>query len=388
MPTLIAKPRRQALPRALGWLALALALALTCGCDSRPQEPGSRLRSWTKRGDIQGDGSRGYVRQDGSWQIRPGYDIAHEFSEELALVGSQGFTRRQYYYITPSGKKVISKIRFDSGEIVKSEEWYGASSFSHGVALVALPGRYVIIDKTGRALAQVAADVRDSVPYDCMTHRDGAFSDGLAVIPRQELYGAIDVTGKWFIEPTYDRLWRFQHGLAVARKLQGDSLQCGVIDTTGRVILPMEFNEVYIADKSHFVVVQDGQTGILRVDGVWTVPLTDARISGFENGIGIITFKNGERRLIEPNGLLGAPLPWAECGYFSEGLCQVWSPHQAGYIDRTGALRFTVPSHYTFQGRFHHGLAEIIDKETGDICLIDTTGKVLWKDRITEMSWP
>ncbi|WP_156346578.1 WG repeat-containing protein [Verrucomicrobium spinosum] len=70
-------------------------------------------------------------------QIRPRFDVAHEFSEELALVRMYG-TSSPFSYISPSGKTVIDAIHFDSGKVVKSDRWLAAGNFSNNVALVAL----------------------------------------------------------------------------------------------------------------------------------------------------------------------------------------------------------------------------------------------------------
>ncbi|WP_029190815.1 WG repeat-containing protein [Verrucomicrobium spinosum] len=368
-------------------IALTFALGLACGCDKRAEEPGTRLRSWTNRGDMQGDGRRGYVRQDGSWQIRPRFDVAHEFSEELALVRMYG-TSSPFSYISPSGKTVIDAIHFDSGKVVKSDRWLAAGNFSNNVALVALEGRYVIIDRAGRALAKVAADVGVDVAYGSKGLLQSEFEGGLAALEVDGEYGAIDPSGKWVIKPSYYLLSGFRDGMAVATRRRDKSSKRGVIDAGGRVVLPIEHDWVSIADKSHFVVTEGKLSGILRDDGVWTVPLAEVDIGGFSDGISTIKLKNGECKLIEPSGKVVANLPWAQCGYFSEGLCWVRSPGEAGYIDKSGVMRFTVPPNYTYLRPFLHGLTEIIDKESGDVCLIDTSGKVLWKERIEKMSWP
>jgi hypothetical protein len=58
------------------------------------------------------------------------------------------------------------------------------------------------------------------------------FSEGLAPAWSETVFGYIDLTGKWAIEPQFDQCMPFQNGLAEVQR--GDWY--GLIDTAGKFI--------------------------------------------------------------------------------------------------------------------------------------------------------
>jgi hypothetical protein len=69
-----------------------------------------------------------------------------------------------------------------------------------------------------------------------------AFSDGLARVSKDRLFGYIDKRGKWVIPTRFEHASEFSEGLAgVPLGEKG----WGFIDRTGKVVIPARFGWVY-----------------------------------------------------------------------------------------------------------------------------------------------
>lgn len=85
------------------------------------------------------------------------------------------------------------------------------------------------------------------------------FSDELAVVNIDGLYGYIDKNFKVVIPPIYDSAEDFHDGKAKVRKDD----YCGVIDKNNKTLLPFEYDEIVDYLNKNIFVLKDGKWGIL-----------------------------------------------------------------------------------------------------------------------------
>lgn len=182
----------------------------------------------------------GFVDQSFRWVIPPQFAQASELSEGLAAVkiGSRsGFIDRL-------GKTIIPP---------RYEEGWG---FSNGAALVQMTGLFGFVDRSGREIIRpqfpFASNFREErafVKLPAATHLlminkngdpigkpvyegAGEFSEGLAAVQQNDLWGFVDHMGAWVIRPTFIRADGFWHGLARVAWEDGR----GYIDKKGRTV--------------------------------------------------------------------------------------------------------------------------------------------------------
>jgi len=93
-----------------------------------------------------------------------------------------------------------------------------------------LGGRYVYIDRTGKAVIELSENVENAHP----------FSEGLASIEIEGKWGFIDKTGKMVIEPKFGGQPDFSEGLAFVILLDGKG-GIGFIDKTGAVVIKPKY---------------------------------------------------------------------------------------------------------------------------------------------------
>ncbi len=165
--------------------------------------------------EIPGDRKYGYIDRGGRLVIAGEFDMAGEFSAGLAqvLIGSL-IGRCRIGYIDQNGTSVIPA------------NLISATDFVEGLALVQRRGKrnresHEVIDRAGKTLLKL--------PYQTMK----PFSEGLAAVwSDDELYGFVDMDGKWRIEPQFENCGSFHNGLALVRHQDW----FGLIDAEGRFV--------------------------------------------------------------------------------------------------------------------------------------------------------
>ena len=130
----------------------------------------------------------GFIDRSGREIIPPAYDNARDFMNGMAAVQVAG----KWGYIDKSGKLVIP-AQFES-----------ASDFSEDVAAVLINNRYLYINLKGQYVIDPGA-----VDYA------GPFSEGLAPVRKNGLYGFIDKNGTLKIQHKYFNIGfnAFKNGL-------------------------------------------------------------------------------------------------------------------------------------------------------------------------------
>jgi hypothetical protein len=135
---------------------------------------------------IKKDERHGYCDTTGRQMIAPEFAEAEDFSEGYALVQKNDL----YGYINKAGK---TKIEF---------QYTDASSFRDNVAVVQKDKKYFVIDYSNKVLSARYDEIAD-------------FSEGMAIVKKNNLYGAINLNGQEIIKPSFDMISDYQEGLAV-----------------------------------------------------------------------------------------------------------------------------------------------------------------------------
>src|SRR6476620_4204411 len=128
----------------------------------------------------------------------------------------------------------------------------------------------------------------------------------LIPIKKGKLWGYCNPQKQIIIEPQFEAAEPFHHNVAAVRKLIGDSVKTGLIDTTGGLIIPYEYDEYYTSSIGRTYLSIKGVVKLVRQpDGSLFIPAKYEIISGFthhsyiarENGnFGVVD--NNERILI------------------------------------------------------------------------------------------
>lgn len=140
----------------------------------------------------------GYIDKSGNEVIPCKYNVALDFSDGMGLVRNED----KWGFVDKSGKEVIA-CSFDE-----------ADRFSEGYAAVSKGGKYFVIDKTGKEVLSLSAYITG---YGYAT-----FHEGLATVYKKaedsHVCGFVDTSGKEVIPCVYTNWPFFSEGLAVVEK--------------------------------------------------------------------------------------------------------------------------------------------------------------------------
>ena len=157
------------------------------------------------------DGKEGYINTKNEWVIPPTYRDAFAFRQGLAKVREV----RDYIYINLKGEPVIQD--FDADVIEPSDNTY--------IVGVRKECKYMVYDLNGNLLDT----------YNLL--RNNWSDDAIFAVKKGGKWGYIDGYGKVIIPLEYEEVRNFSEGLAAVRK----DGKWGYINLKNEVVIPIEF---------------------------------------------------------------------------------------------------------------------------------------------------
>jgi len=268
---------------------------------------------------IQVDGNTGFINEQGELVINPVFESASEFSEGLAYITESEL----YGFIDKNGNVVIEP------------QFLRASGFTEGLASVT-----VLIDgteKTGFIDKSGAMVIEPKFESGV-----GWFANGLAEVEIDGLFGLIDKTGKFVVQPfsedfinhewmegpfevyvgnscgyknlkdslvipqIYSSCWPFFEGIAAVRD---STMLCGYIDTRGNYLAEPKFFECgRFTEGLAAVNIDDERFAFINTKGDIVFELNDkisnftGRPPHFTDGIVRIRYHGGNRVILDKTG--------------------------------------------------------------------------------------
>lgn len=209
--------------------------------------------------DGEDDGLFGYVDKDGKEVIKPQFEMADDFSEGLALV----FNGRQHGYINKKGEMVI-KPQFEmaspfseglaavsngelygyvnqKGQMVIPFQYEDALPFYEGFAGVQLNGKWHFINTKGEMMKTTKEG------FEII----GSFSNGVAPVKKDGLFGYIDKNGKMVIDNQFTDAGSFIGDIAPV--IKGNL--CGFINRKGKMAIKAQFDDILTPGQHEFYFV-------------------------------------------------------------------------------------------------------------------------------------
>lgn len=193
----------------------------------------------------------GFVDDSGQFKIAPTFDEVLPFSEGLAAVRSG----EKWGFVDATGKMAIPP------------QFKSAFYFREGVAVAELASGDVLIDTSGRVLAQGFQFVN-------------LIKDGRVPASLGEKSGFLDLRGKVVIPFTYDTVDPFFDGLAAVEKRK----KWGYIDRNGKLVIPLEFDQVGPFGNGLAPAKRGNHTGFIDKSGKFAFSLSFDYAPGFLTG--------------------------------------------------------------------------------------------------------
>lgn len=365
----------------------------------------------------------GVIDREGNWIIPPLYDDIGEFNKGFSIIienGKKGVIDKNGNVIIPSLYKDIRQyshhfnIKDDkkkvgladiNGKIIIQPKYEDCWIREDGFIILKNKGKYGLADLNGKTILKPTLDSmpgesedskslsKDSLLASQLFEKVRDFSDGMAAIKKNDLWGFIDLQNNLSIEPQFDEVFDFKNGFSVVNV----SNHWGLIDKKGEWLVEPKFDEIkefsegvapakifnpkeraskwgFIDEKAQFVIKPEfdglenfidgfakakskGKWGLVDKKGNWIVPPKYQEID-------ILNYKN-VYALVEEDGLLGfidrsgkvTVEPKYECieNFSDIGVARVKIKNKTGFVNYEG--KENVPVQLTNIGVWYYSSA-------------------------------
>lgn len=257
---------------------------------------------------------QGIINQTGKVLVPVEYDAINGPSENTVMVKKEG----KWALLDLIGKELTPFQYSYVGYTTQEKLW-----------MVQANGKYGYINAQGKVVIPIE--------YFPMGHR---FSDGLVYAAKDKLYGFLDRSGKTVVPIQYTSVSEFSEGLAAVQFKMGNN-SWGYINPQGHVVIPAKYNSAQGFSKHGLAIVTIYQNGLIKygvIDrtGKEIVPpnYDDARIVG-NNLIALNTGKNssiydylgggstGKWGIMDNKGKWLVKQEGADIGFFSNGYASI-----------------------------------------------------------------
>lgn len=306
---------------------------------------------------VKENGKWGYVDEKGSYVIRPKFEIASDFSQDLAAV------------------KINNKWGFINqvGDYVVEPQFDDAYSFSGSLARV----------KNGDLWGYVDLNGNYAISPQFSTAND--FSEGLALVKQNEKYGYINSKGQFVMQPIFEDAYDFSEGLALVSQMgkwgyinkqkellelppycqaseffsEGLSVVCsnkkyGYVGKDAYFAIQTQFDAAHDFSEGLAAAAFNKQFGYINYEGNFVIVPAFEKAAHFSEGLAAVSI-GGQYGYIDTKGSLVIAPQFDEAQPFNDGIAKVTIANKQGYIDRKG--EWVVSANYKWLFDFSEGLA-------------------------------
>ena len=274
-------------------------------------------------------------------------------TEEISNLIGQNF----YNALKPryTEEEIIQKIKTD-GEYVKYNDY---------LTFIVFNKRFYQLDSNGDF------DIRRY--YDNVLGFD---NNGFAVVEKDKKYNFINTEGKLISPMWFDDVYNFENGFAVINK----NYQYNFINTDGKILSPMWFDNFYGFHNDGFAVVKkDNKYNIINTDGKILSPnmwFNDADY--FDNSGFAVVKKDNKYNFINTDGKIVSPNMWFDDVYAfkNNGFAKVKKDNKYNFINTDGKIlspNMWFDDVYAFN---NNGIAKV--EKDNKYNFINTDGKILF----------
>lgn len=196
------------------------------------------------------------------------------------------------------------------------------------------------------------------------------FQEGIAIVRKNEKYGAIDSTGKEIIALRYDMLTPFSQSQAI---FTVEYLK-GVVSTKGREIIAAKYDYLGDISEGKRVAMIDGKWGFIDLKGTVVVPFIYEYVSDFQEGRAMF-LQDEKCGFLNQKGQVVIDANYEWVANMHEGKAAVMQNGQYGFIDSLG--KTIIPLQYDLAWDFSEGLAAVKIATNASIAFINTNGKTV-----------
>ncbi len=221
----------------------------------------------------------GYKDQSGKVIIKPVYDLASEFTDgkfaQVNIGADYQNNKGGKWGIIDTKGKIIIPIKYDQARSLGYNLFALNTGYRFNNMDASPSGKYAIFNAAGKALT----------PFVYSGYLLAViFEEGYAPLEtwdgKKQRYGLLDSTGKVAVPVKYDEVGGFREGLCKL-VLNG---KIGFIDKSTKMVIPMKYEEAYNFSEGLASVKFNGKWGFIDSKGKEAIPFAYEGAKYFEGG--------------------------------------------------------------------------------------------------------
>ena len=221
----------------------------------------------------------GYKDESGKVVVKPLYDLAYEFNNgkyaEVNIGADYANNKGGKWGIIDTKGKIIIPIKYDQARSLGYNLFALNTGYRFNNMDASPSGKYAIFNAAGKALTPFAysgylLSVRFEEGYAPLETWDG----------KKQRYGLLDSTGKVAVPVKYDEVGGFREGLCKL-VLNG---KIGFIDKSTKLVIPMKYEGAYNFSEGLAAVKFNEKWGFIDSKGKEAIPFAYEGAKYFEGG--------------------------------------------------------------------------------------------------------
>lgn len=145
----------------------------------------------------------------------------------------------------------------------------------------------------------------------------------------------MDRAGHVVIKPEWDEVLGWHKGLGLVCRER--ERKCGLIDKTGKLVVPLQWEQVHLFSEGLTAVKQNGKWGFIDEKGNYAIEPQWEDAAEFHKGLAAVE-RNGKWGAIDKTGKVVIELRWEVVGDLGRELILIEENKKFGFIDRTGRI--------------------------------------------------
>ncbi|MFY7786836.1 MAG: WG repeat-containing protein, partial [Thermoflexibacteraceae bacterium] len=257
------------------------------------------------------------------------------------------------YDSTATNKKLQGIIN-EKGKIIQQAQYESMRNFANGFTIVWTPAKSSFGAMNRKGAISISTQYTD-LQYFTNKNYPFVVAEQTVVLPNKKavrLFGVIDSLGKIVLPISYEAIGDFDKGIAQITQ-KG---KVGLIDSTMKIILNPDYQAIGKVKNNLLWIKQHNLYGFADLTGKIIISPQYAQVTDFEEGTAIVKQQRHWYRINTQNQKMIAKLKdYQNIEPFDNGVAKVRKNGLVGLIDQTGTE--TIVPIYNLIGEFRNGLA-------------------------------
>ena len=206
----------------------------------------------------------------------------------------------------------------------------------------------------------------------------GEAAKGLAVVQRQALSGVIDESGKEILPVAFARVVILENQQIAVKK----GGLYGVYNASGEIVIPPQYTQLLICEDGTYLL-RNGERkwGAVAADGREVLPFEYKQVFDGDRGVFCVRREEGWWQLVRGEGVPVDGNGYSLLGNCCEGRVAASANNRWGFLDYDG--HYAVEPQYEGVRAFSEGLAAV--KRGGKWGFVDTEGKTVIRPQFSDL---